>query len=159
MRADEWRELRALRLDALANAPGAFVVTHAEALAYPDERWHEHARRGASAETPHFVAAAGDGRFLGMAVGLPTREREDTAALVAMYVRPEARRNGIGEALVERVLAWARERGFALVELGVAEGNDAAARLYARCGFVPTGETHRYENAGFEVDVRMAREL
>jgi ribosomal protein S18 acetylase RimI-like enzyme len=38
--------------------------------------------------------------------------------------------------LVEHVLGWAREHRCTRVVLSVERGNDRAARLYAKCGFV-----------------------
>ena len=149
IRPDEWRELRALRLEALRTAPEAFVARYEDVVAYPDREWQERARR------PTFVAVAGD-RFVGMATAL--RENDARKALLfGMFVHPDARRTGVGRRLVAAVADWARAEGCSRVELGVAEGNDAAARLYESCGFVPTGERRHYDGYGFET--RMAREL
>jgi len=52
-----------------------------------------------------------------------------------LFVRRDARRSGLGAALVETALARARERGCARVELDVNEANDAAIALYERFGF------------------------
>jgi len=52
-----------------------------------------------------------------------------------LYVRPEARRNGLGDALVDGVVRRARERGCGRVELDVSTANAPAQALYARHGF------------------------
>ena len=54
-----------------------------------------------------------------------------------LFVREEARRSGLGRALVEAALARAREHGCKRVELDVNEGNAAALALYTACGFQP----------------------
>jgi GNAT superfamily N-acetyltransferase len=148
VRPDEWRELRELRLDALRDAPDAFVTTYEQALAYPDDEWR------ARTAWPTFVAVAGE-RLVGMATGWA--KAHGVAALVQMYVRPEARGTPVAERLVAAVLDWARGEGFARVELGVAEGNVRAERLYARCGFARTGEV--VEIDGYGADIRMALDL
>lgn len=52
-----------------------------------------------------------------------------------LYVREEARRAGLGGALVDAALARARQRDCARVELDVNEANPAALALYERLGF------------------------
>jgi ribosomal protein S18 acetylase RimI-like enzyme len=62
-----------------------------------------------------------------------------------LYVREEARRGGLGRALVEAAVARARERGCRRIELDVNEDNEAAQALYLACGFTlepkPPGRT------------------
>ncbi len=57
-----------------------------------------------------------------------------------LFVREDARRSGLGAALVEAALERARERGCARVELDVDERNEAALALYERLGFSSAGE-------------------
>lgn len=52
-----------------------------------------------------------------------------------LYVGDEARRSGLGRALVEGAAGRARERGCARVELDVSESNPAALSLYEGLGF------------------------
>ena len=52
-----------------------------------------------------------------------------------LFVREQARRSGLGAALVEAALARARERGCRRVELDTNETNAAALALYHRFGF------------------------
>ena len=72
------------------------------------------------------------------------RSRPEAAArhrcLLGMGVHREARRSGLGAALVETAAAWAREQGLEWVDLEVLAGNAPARGLYRKCGFVQTGE-------------------
>jgi GNAT superfamily N-acetyltransferase len=52
-----------------------------------------------------------------------------------LFVRDEARRRGLGAALVEQALERARERGCRRIELDTNEANAAALALYERLGF------------------------
>lgn len=134
VRPDEWSELRALRLESLQDSPHAFWRRYDEDLALTDDAWREWA------ESPCFVAVD-DGRLVGMVVGMGDEDDRELANLYAMYVTPDARRRGVGEALVDAQLAWARDAGFARVRLMVNVDNESAHRLYERCGFRDTGHT------------------
>lgn len=52
-----------------------------------------------------------------------------------LYVEPDARRGGLGRALVQASVASARARGCRRVELDVSEANEAALALYSGLGF------------------------
>src|SRR6185437_6347184 len=52
LRADEWRELKEIRLAALDDAPDAFATRHAEASERDDARWRADALRGSGAQSP-----------------------------------------------------------------------------------------------------------
>jgi N-acetylglutamate synthase len=64
------------------------------------------------------------------------------AGLTAVQVDPQARRLGLGTALLAAVADWAWRAGAASTWLQVAESNVAAQRLYAGAGFEPH---HRYD--------------
>jgi ribosomal protein S18 acetylase RimI-like enzyme len=69
---------------------------------------------------------------------------EDAITLVAMYVAPRARGQGVGEQLVQRVLDEAARRGKRRVLLEVTSSNEPAYRLYSRMGFVPNGNRREH---------------
>jgi ribosomal protein S18 acetylase RimI-like enzyme len=132
----DWERLRDVRLRALAADPEAFLETVDTARAFPAEQWRE--RATPSGDQVTFVAERGDA-FDGMVVGF-VRGDPATVYLVGMWVAPEFRGSGVAQALVERVLGWAREHGRRRVLLSVEAGNDRAARLYEKCGFVELPE-------------------
>lgn len=74
IRAEEWRELRAVRLESLLDSPGAFGVRHAVAVALPDLAWREQAERAAAAaDDGLFVAVDETGSWAGTAGAAPWR--------------------------------------------------------------------------------------
>lgn len=89
VRPDEWRDLRSLRLSALATDEDAFGDTLASATARTDQAWKTYAYDGPDSMT--FVAVDTE-RFVGMARG---RAHGADAGLYGMWVAPEHRQCGV----------------------------------------------------------------
>jgi ribosomal protein S18 acetylase RimI-like enzyme len=157
--AHEGPRLRALRLSALADAPTAFGSTVAETQAHPQEYWDQLARETAIAETHARFVAEEDERWYGMVGGLMARDQAGTAQLVSMWVDPSRRREGIGTALVDTVVRWARGCGARRIQLWVTDTNEQAKSLYARNGFVETERTQPLPSNPTLREVLMVREL
>ncbi len=132
--------MAAIRLRALAEAPDAFGTTLAEDKARPPTLWQARLENPQSA---YFLAVL-DGEDVGLVRGAPWADRPDDdpeeAGLFSMWVAPAVRGAGVAGTLIDRVVAWAREAGFKRMLLGVGDTNLPAIGLYARKGFVPTGE-------------------
>jgi GNAT superfamily N-acetyltransferase len=131
---DDWQAMRDIRLEGLRDAPGAFGSTYARDAAFEPAEWHRRATRDGSffAFIPELAAPAG------LAGGY--EEEPGVVELISMFVRPQARGHGVGEALVDTVVAWAKDKGATSVHLWVTESNKPALRLYERCGFTVTPE-------------------
>ena len=84
-----------------------------------------------------FVGYRSDGVLLG--VGALKRLDKDHAELKSMHVAEEARGRGVGRAILDHLLAVAREGGFRRVSLetGSMEAFAPARSLYASAGFAP----------------------
>jgi tRNA threonylcarbamoyl adenosine modification protein YeaZ len=72
------------------------------------------------------------------------RDLGDEVEVLSIGVIPGCRRQGVGRALLDAVVAAGRRRGLGSVVLEVAEANDAARRLYAAAGFLQVGRRPRY---------------
>lgn len=131
---DEWAAARALRLRALADSPDAFASTLERELALDDAVF-----RTRLESAPTFFADDG-GELVGSVTVIEDRHEPGGREIAGMWVAPEARRRGVGADLLRAALAWAADDGAAHVALWVADGNDAARRLYERLGFVDTGQ-------------------
>jgi len=161
IRADEWRALRALRLQALRDTPEAFGSTYEQEAAEPDQHWCDWAADGAEGGSSYWALAVDDdtGRLGGMAFGSRHWQVTDAIGVFSMWVDPELRGRGIGQRLVEAVIAWARTTDRPRVVLSVNEANQGAIRLYERCGFTPTGATHPIRDGSPITAISMALRL
>ena len=130
---------RELRLRVLNDAPDSFAETAAEVAARPLSYWEE-LTRSVTEPNRHimFVAFEGD-VILGTTYGLLDPESSNAGRVGGMWVAPSQRRRGVGRALVEAVLVWARERGLKRVSLWAPAAAPAAVALYSRAGFKETG--------------------
>lgn len=94
------------------------------------------------ADTLYFLAER-DGALIGYCMvgrlDLPV-EDDNAVELHRLYLRAEAKGAGVGPALMERALVWARERNARAMYLSVWENNHRAQRFYRRYGFVDHSE-------------------
>ncbi|HEY1569964.1 MAG TPA: GNAT family N-acetyltransferase [Pseudonocardiaceae bacterium] len=148
---DDWLAWRELRLAALAEAPHAFGSTLAEWQDESEERW----RARLAIPDSHNVLVVADDRPVGMASGVPEDGR---AELISMWVSPTARGMGVGNVLIAEIARWAAGRADALY-LSVMPDNAAAIALYARNGFVDTGEPGDLLADGVRREILMAKAL
>lgn len=98
-----------------------------------------------------WIARGDDGRLIGMA--FLKLIRTDTAEIKRLYVRPEARRQGVAKTLVAEAIAAACELGARRMFLDSHESFLPARRLYESMGFAyrdryPESETDP-EHDGF----------
>jgi RimJ/RimL family protein N-acetyltransferase len=70
---------------------------------------------------------------------------------LGLMVAASARRRGIGWALLEQAVEWARGSGVRKLELHVFPHNEPAIRLYERFGFVREGLRLRHYRRGREL--------
>jgi len=83
----------------------------------------------------------------------------DELHVLNVATAPEARRRGIGSALVEAALAYATSGGVRLVLLEVRRSNEPAIRLYEKHAFDVTGVRERYYSDNDEDALEMQRVL
>lgn len=132
---DDWQASKALRLRALAESPAAFSSTLEREVAFDDDVWRTRLERATT-----FFGIDAAGAFVGTVTGIADPHEANSREVVAMWVAPERRDEGIGRALLDAVVEWARTEGAASIALWVADGNDPARRLYESSGFVDTGQ-------------------
>ena len=92
--------------------------------------------------TPYvMLVAEEESEILGYAILLSVFDEGD---LMNIAVAERARRQGIGETLLQEILQAARERGVKKLFLEVREHNTPAIRMYEKNGFVFFGKRKEY---------------
>jgi len=137
--------------DAVSGEPEGWLISVAgEWRSAGDERRFLKALR----RYPHaavFVAEDGDGILVGrLSVGRDPHPASTHVADVGLMVAREARRQGVGTALLQAAVDWAREAGVRKLELHVLPWNDAAIALYDAFGFEREGYRKRHYRRGGE---------
>ncbi|WP_170304213.1 GNAT family N-acetyltransferase [Duganella radicis] len=128
---DDWQELKRIRLAALLDAPTAFGVSHASAVAYTDEAWRD---RAAGRGPARYILAFEGNEAIGIVAHVPDEKQE--LNLIAMWVAPSQRGTSTAGRLVDAVKTYARNHGHARIVLDVAPGNQRASAFYQKQGFV-----------------------
>jgi GNAT superfamily N-acetyltransferase len=131
-------------------ASEAEVSTVAELFAAFRDWWgfqtpsDDHVARGVARliderDTEFLLAATGQGAppsaFCQLRYRFGVWHGVDDCWLEDLFVRDDARRRGLGSALVQAAIGRARERGCARIELAANEANPPAIALYERFGF------------------------
>jgi L-amino acid N-acyltransferase YncA len=127
------------------------IVAAGQTYAYPDDLSSEQAR-GLWMEVPpgRTVVAVDGSTVLGSAKMGPNRPgRGSHVATASFMVDPRHSGRGVGRALGEHVVDWARATGYRSIQFNaVVETNEAAVRLWRSLGFrvlatVPEAFDHR----------------
>ncbi len=115
-------------------------------------------RRSWTGEGAHLVAVE-EGRVVGgLSIRRDAHESTRHVATLGMFVTRDRRGRGIGSALMDEALRWARSVGVERVELTVYPHNVAAMALYRKFGFVEEGRLvrHAKKSYGYEDEILMA---
>jgi ribosomal protein S18 acetylase RimI-like enzyme len=137
--SDEWRLYRTLRLAALEESPDAFGSTVAHESARTDAEWASRLARGAESLRELPLVAEVDNEPSGLAWVRLDDEDDKAAHVYQMWVAPARRGQGVGRALLDAAIAWARRVGAQALVLDVTTGNEKATHLYEAAGFLATG--------------------
>ena len=139
LRAEQWADLKHLRITALTESPDAFSPTAEEARSFDDAYWRRAAQRAAAtAEFKLFIV-----RRAGIGLGLASAQRDQAGVghIGAMWVDPALRGQGVGARLFDTAVAYLKNLDCDVIELSVTETNSAAIALYQSRSFLPTGKS------------------
>jgi streptothricin acetyltransferase len=100
-------------------------------------RWGADANLFIESDEKVIFLAWADGKFAGLIKVISWWN--DFAYLEELVVNPEFRRQGVGRALIDRAIEWAKIRRFPGLMLETQNDNVSACKLYESCGFVLSG--------------------
>ena len=151
--------LVALAREVGAESEGWLISTSDWRGATDERRYLRSIRRSRSAAV--FVAEAPEGVVARLSVARDPHPASSHVADLGLMVAASHRRRGIGRALLEQAVEWARQSAVSKLELHVFPHNEPALALYRAFGFVEEGFRRRhYRRGGEYVDaVLMAYEV
>jgi RimJ/RimL family protein N-acetyltransferase len=128
---------------AVGSEPGGWLITTNNWRGVGDERRYLRSIR----RYPHaavYVAETPEGIVGRLSVGRDPHPASHHVADLGLMVAESHRRLGIGWALLEAAVDWARDGGVQKLELHVFPHNEGAIRLYERFGFEREGYRKRH---------------
>ena len=134
MAAADWPAVEAIYAEGIATRAATFETEPPGFIAFD-----------ASHHAGHRFVAVEDGRVLGWVALAPISSRACYAGVAesSVYVAADARRRGVGRALMEAVLAGARAGGIWSIHAGMFPENAASLALHESLGFRLVGRFER----------------
>lgn len=138
---DEWDLYRGIRLQALEDAPAAFVADHDTEVEYDEQQWRERMRRSAR------LVAVQDDDVIGVVSLREDGELLDAAAEVfGLWVTEENRGAGLADQLMHSAADLAVGHGFRQLFCWVGTDNGRAVAFLSSYGFRPTEHRRTQES-------------
>ena len=135
--SDDWIPNREIRLEALAEFPGNYFTSLAEAEARTETDW-----RAMLTDPKMAIFGLYDGDQLAGLTAIYIADEDPTgktAGFAMSYIRPAWRGQGHAATLHKARLDWARANGMTRVIVSHRASNTPSARAIARSGFTRTG--------------------
>jgi ribosomal-protein-alanine N-acetyltransferase len=99
------------------------------------------------------IGSVGDGASSVPGGLLIARKADDEAEILTFGVTRPCRNQGLGRALLQTAVERLRASGAKRLFLEVADGNEAALRLYRSCGAAPVGRRQGYYDHGADAAI------
>lgn len=151
----EWSMVRDVRLRALMEGVDVSAAVLAREQRFAEQHWRSRIRT-----SPTWLGLDEDlvARGIVSMISEPGSPADDRH-VVGLWVAPEARRRGLGWALLDAVRAAAGADGARSLSVWVTDGDLAAGDLYVRAGFERTGERHALARDPDRAEERWLRPL
>jgi RimJ/RimL family protein N-acetyltransferase len=143
----------------VGSEPGGWLIAGGWRGAGSERRYLRAVRRSRDAAV--FVAEAPEGIVGRLSVARDSHPASRHVADLGLMVAASHRRQGIGTALLDAAVGWARESGVRKLELHVFPHNAAAIALYEKYGFRREGyrAAHYRREDGYVDAILMALEV
>lgn len=142
--ATDWRQYKAIRLEALKAEPAVFASSYAEQLLFPDEYWQN---RLCDNNCAYFGLYLGD-ELIGMSGIMCDAHHDREAELIASYIRKEYRGMDVAQLFYKARIEWARKTGIKRLIISHRESNAASRKANQRAGFQYTHRVSRLWHDG-----------
>jgi putative acetyltransferase len=138
--------------EAVSSEPEGWLISvDGEWRSVGDERRYLKAVRRYPHAAVYVAERQEDGAIIGrLSLARDTHPASAHVADLGLMVAADARRQGVGQALLEAAVAWASSAGIRKLELHVFPWNEPAIRLYERFGFEREGERRAHYRRGDE---------
>jgi RimJ/RimL family protein N-acetyltransferase len=127
----------------VGSEPGGWLITTSNWRTVNDERRYLRSIRRYS-HAAVYVAEAEEGVVGRLSVGRDPHPASHHVADLGLMVAQSYRRRGVGRALLEAAVDWARSHGVSKLELHVFPHNEGAIALYDQFGFEREGYRKRH---------------
>lgn len=133
-----WEDYKNLRLEALQKEPQAFGSSYEKEKLYSDDRWQENLNQCQKHDGQWIVFASDGTQLVGMLGAYQTEEakKNNTAEIIAVYVKEAFRGKGIAKMLMNKLLDDLKQSHLVSARLAVSIEQNAALALYDRFGFL-----------------------
>lgn len=156
----DWRLIKDVRLEMLADSPAAYVTTLAEAEAHPDSVWIDRAQVGSESTVQATYLGMVGSDVSAMGVGLRRdQDGTDVLVIVSVYVTARHRGSGIADDLMAAIESWGSSWGAPIATLWVNEKNSRAKSFYTRRGYDSTPDRIRMDPQTDQYEIRLEKRL
>lgn len=127
---EDWKQFKTIRLEALFTHPEAFGSSFEEESNLSDEEFEQNFKKSTifgAIQNNQLVGCAGF--FI-----CPSSKMSHRGVVFSMYIKNGYRRQGIGDALLKAIIAYAKD-GVMQLHLTVVTTNQMALKLYQKNGF------------------------
>lgn len=151
--------LRRVRLRALVTDPASFGSTYEREAAFPDQTWAERAARSAAGDDAATLLAISGDEPVGIVTAMRNETQKQLFHVVGMWVAPEARREGVGRKLLNRIEGWIASCDGTNAHLSVTDAATAARQLYESAGYRPDGTSSESRHTPGLMEVSLLKSL